>query len=138
MKLILAALADYTSITQEGKLNILGIFDTIHSKEFPLHYPNPMQLVLKFEFSATDDDIGKEQICTVVLQDEDGKRILTINGAVTPPNPPPGEILTTQIILDLKGVPFRRPGRYEFAIMIKDKEVWNLPLKVVKASPKKA
>jgi len=35
MRVKLAVLADYASITREGKLNILGIFDEINPQQLP-------------------------------------------------------------------------------------------------------
>ena len=48
MHVKVALLADYSNVSREGKLNILGIFDTIYAPTFPTTHPH-MQLVIRFE-----------------------------------------------------------------------------------------
>jgi len=50
MEVVLAVLADYANVSQEGKLNIMGIFDIISSEKFPTFHPE-MKLVVQFEAS---------------------------------------------------------------------------------------
>ena len=47
MDVDLALLADAATIDGAGKLNILGIFDRVHTPNFPARHPK-MALVLRF------------------------------------------------------------------------------------------
>ena len=51
MRVSLALLADYSNVSREGKLNILGIFDTIYAPRFPTTHAH-LQLVVRFEAEA--------------------------------------------------------------------------------------
>jgi len=53
MQLRIAALADYTNITDNGKLNILGIFSQIHAVSVPATHPQ-MQFVVQFAFEPIE------------------------------------------------------------------------------------
>ena len=81
MKARIAVLADYTNISKEGKLNILGIFNAIQSKTLPVVH-HSMQLVMSFEIPRSELNIEKE--LQIKLQDEDGKQIFEIGGKFTP------------------------------------------------------
>jgi hypothetical protein len=48
MHVNLAVLCDAANVSREGKLNILGEFDSIHASSFPLTYPT-MVLVVRME-----------------------------------------------------------------------------------------
>ncbi|MGB3906069.1 MAG: hypothetical protein WBB22_14235, partial [Anaerolineae bacterium] len=69
MKMTLALLADYANVSQEGKLNIMGIFDRIFTRAFPTAHPE-MRLVMRFEFGAAE--LGRERRLEVKTLDADG------------------------------------------------------------------
>lgn len=73
MKVRFAVLADYSNITQEGKPNIMGIFDIIHASEFPARH-SEMQLVIRFE--ADISERGQQKELQVRLIDGRGEKIL--------------------------------------------------------------
>src|SRR5881628_58731 len=53
MEVKLALLADGANVSREGKLNLLGIFDTLFARSFPTTHPQ-MQLVIRFEAAAQE------------------------------------------------------------------------------------
>ena len=55
MKIPMAFLADEANISQEGKLNVLGIFDRIAAAEFPVVHP---RMVFAFRVQADFGDGG--------------------------------------------------------------------------------
>ena len=59
MKVNLALLADGANVSREGKLNILGIFDTIHAGKFPVVHAQ-MRLVVRLEASSAE--LGAKQM----------------------------------------------------------------------------
>ncbi len=65
MKIIFSVLADSANITREGKLNILGIFDSIQVQQFPVTCPQ-MQFVMRFE--ADRAEAGKSKKAEVPLK----------------------------------------------------------------------
>lgn len=66
MKIIFSVLADAANITREGKLNILGIFDSIQAQQFPVTHPPQRQLVMRFEGDRAE--AGKSKKAEVPLK----------------------------------------------------------------------
>ena len=56
MDVTLAVLADHANVSDQGKLNILGIFDRILASNFPAVHP---QLHPVLRFSASPAERGK-------------------------------------------------------------------------------
>lgn len=82
MDVQLALLADYANISREGKLNILGIFDALYGKNFPIIHPQ-LQLVINFE--ATRAEEGKEKVVEVQFSDGDDNKLSGISGKLKIP-----------------------------------------------------
>jgi hypothetical protein len=129
MEVKLAVLADYSNISREGKLNLLGIFDIIRARSFPAVHPN-MQLVVTFE--APPSEAGTNKNVQVRLMDADGKRILEVGTHLKLPQPAPGGVIKSNHILNLNNVAFENPGDYAFYILINGEEKRSVPLKLVK------
>lgn len=114
MQLRIAALADYTNVTDNGKLNILGIFSQIHAASVPAVHPH-MQFVVQFAFESFE--VGEKNI-RVVLQDEDANELLAMEGQLQLEAPlSPDPIVVNQILV-LQNVVFPHFGSYEFAIQV--------------------
>lgn len=75
MEVKLAVLADYSNVSREGKLNLLGIFDVIRARGFPARHSN-MQLVMMLEAPLSEANTDKN--VQVRLMDADGRRIFEI------------------------------------------------------------
>ena len=52
----MAVLADEANVSQEGKLNLMGIFDRIAAAEFPVVHP---KMVFAFRVEADFADSGR-------------------------------------------------------------------------------
>lgn len=85
MRLQLLLAADYANITEDKKLNVMGIFREINSFSFPARHPS-MHLVINL--AAEPEEYGISRKLTVKLIDADGKEILSLSGPV---NVPKGE-----------------------------------------------
>lgn len=129
MDVKLAVLADYANVTKEGKINILGIFDTINSKVFPFVW-HSMQLVMKFEYPRSESDTVKNIV--VQLMDEDGKTIFQVAGELKLPKSQ-GNMLAIQMnhFLILNSLRFEKPGNYQFSILVNNDEKASLQLRVL-------
>jgi hypothetical protein len=127
MRVKLAILADGANVSREGKLNILGVFDTIYSRQFPTSHPH-MQLVLRFEASA--EEAGSSHQTEVQLVAQDGQVLLRLPGAVTVHRRELGEAVGIDQILALANVRFQEPGRYTIRIAVDGVVAATLPLRV--------
>lgn len=130
MKVTLAVTADYANVTKEGKLNILGIFDTIKATSFPCTHP---ALILVFKLEAGMTETGRNKKVEVQLMDEDGTKLMSIMTDITIGPVRPGELFTTGSLLTFQNLVFPKPGTYVFDIFIDNqpREEGRVPLKVV-------
>ena len=128
MKVRFALLADFSNVTLEGKINILGVFDVLHSSVFPVRHLE-MQFVMRFE--ADISERGQQKDVQVRLINERGQPILEVNGHIMVGDPKPGDFLFFNQVLTLRNVVFPSAGNYQFDIYIDGtlQSVW--PLKVV-------
>ena len=131
MKIPLALLADEANLSQEGKLNVLGIFDRLAASEFPTVHP---RLVFAFRVHAEFEDFGQTFPVRVRLVDEDGGVRFEANGEIVAPEVPPGEFSIAHQIFTLVGVQFDRPGVYKFQVHIGDQTAHETPFMVSQVS----
>jgi len=123
----LAVLADYSNISKEGKLNILGIFTNIRARAFPLVLP-AMQLVMTFESPYSEGNTTKD--VRIKLMDDEGKQIIEIGGQLTLKSGSPGEMIKNNQIINFNNITFPKSGSYVFCILIGGEEKKRVPLKI--------
>lgn len=129
MRVRVAALADYASISVGDKLNVLGIFSNIMATAEPIVHPQ-MQLVVQFEFDSTEAGLKKIK---VVLQDEDGVDLFDFDGEMNVPRGVNAEPSIVNQILVLNNTQLPRFGRYEFRVLVNDRVEAEIPLTVTPA-----
>ncbi len=127
MRVTLALLADAANVSREGKLNILGVFDTIYARQFPTAHPQ-MQLVMRFETGV--EDTGRAWSVSIALLAPDGQVVFRVPGSVTAPTSVVGERVQIDRIVALAGVTFAAPGRYALAVAIDGATAATVPLRV--------
>lgn len=115
MKIPMAFLADEANVSQEGKLNVLGVFDRIAADQFPVVHP---RMVYAFRVQAEFSDAGRAWPVQVRLVDEDGGVLFEANGEINAPLVPPGEFATANQVFTLVGVQFTQPGIYRFLVTL--------------------
>jgi hypothetical protein len=133
MKVALAVLADFASVTQDGKLNILGIFHEVKPPFLPFPFP---QMFLVASFEAEPADYGKHHSIRVILRrkNDDGTEILSLDGEMQTPNPTrPGATGYVNQVVGLSGVTFERAGDYLFSILVNGEGKATVPLHVYEA-----
>ena len=112
MQVRFAVIADYCNRTAEGKLNIMGIFGTIMSHEFPASHPNLHLVVGCF---ASPLDYGKQYDSVIQFRDADGAKL---NEMKFPVKVQPVE--EANFNFNLRNLPIPGPGDYVFDIAIGD------------------
>ena len=131
MKIPMAFLADEANVSQEGKLNVLGIFDRIGGSSFPLVHP---RMIFAFRVQAEFGDGGRRFPVRIRLMDEDGGMLFEANGEIGAPEVSPGEWATANQIFTLVGVQFPRPGSYKFVVNVDDLPPHETPFAVVQGA----
>jgi hypothetical protein len=133
MEVVLSALADAANTTDTGKLNVLGVFQTIYTSAVPARHPQ-MYLVLRFK--ASPGEKGHEHQLRFVLVDEDGTQVLS-----SPPYvvvvPIEDRSLNPEfnVIISLPNLPLPKFGRYIFDILVNNSSTKQVPLSVEPIPP---
>jgi hypothetical protein len=128
----MAVLADEANVSQEGKLNLMGIFDRIAAAEFPVVHP---KMVFAFRVEAEFGDAGRVFPVRVSLEDDAGATLFEAAGDMMAPHVAVGEFSTANQLFALVGVQFPRAGLYRFVVRVGDAEPHETPLLVQSAAP---
>ena len=123
----MALLADAANVSREGKLNVLGVFDTIYARSFPVAHPH-MHLVLRFESGPAEAGTTCRLEVQLVAPDDTVMARLPVAMAVPPPET--GERVRVDHILSFTNVVFERPGRYGLRVVLQDGTETVVPLRV--------
>jgi len=131
MNATLAVLADFANQSADGKLNILGAFDTIYAVKYPASHPE-MKVVVRFELHPAEADQSKA--LEIQFRDSDGRKLFALRGELRVTireGSPAGEMLSTHTILGINGLQLPAPGRYEFVVMVNGEIKALLPLRAI-------
>ena len=131
MDVTLAVCCDAANVSREGKLNLLGIFNSIHASEFPCTHPH-LALVLRVEARLGEEGLHPLEI---KLADEDGKEIFKLNGQIALQGAQPGRPMTAQTIMDMNNLQLPRPGTYAFEIFIDNHHARSVPIHALESDP---
>jgi len=117
-----------------GKLNILGAFDTIAGKQFPLVHPH-CAIALRMRFGPMEE--GAHAI-RIVLIDGDGREAfkpmeLKLNVRI----PQNGYFASHNAVINLERLPFKTPGQYVFDIFVDGESRTSIPIQAVKVEPRR-
>ena len=124
MDVTLAICCDAANVSREGKLNLLGIFNSIHAGAYPCTHPH-LSFVLRVEARIGEE--GSHPI-EIKLADEDGAEVFKVNGQLTLQGAAPGRPMTAQTIIDLNNVQLAQPGTYAFEIFIDKKHARSVAI----------
>lgn len=130
MDVRLCVLCDYATVSQDGKLSILGMFDQINPPALPLTLPL-MYVVTVFEVSPVEANTTKE--LRLILAGADGAEVLRVEQSLTvPPAPLPGRPIVLNHVLGLAMPVFSKSGDYAFHVLVGGEEKGRASLLVNK------
>ena len=137
MEAISASLCDFAADYQ-GKLCIVGAFDTIWSTAFPAVHP---QCTVALRVLLREEDRGEHRI-QILLVDPDGHPLIPTDRSPSvnfnlPALPPESFFLSQNFIFHFQGLGFPQTGVYEVRIIADGRPLSTLPLQLVQA-PRKA
>lgn len=115
MRLLLLLTADYANVTNDGKLNVMGIFNGINATSFPARHPT-MHLVIRL--APELGEYGETRTLVVKLLDADGAELMNIAGPVSFPVPQKGMKPEVNAILELKDMVFPTAGLFQFVVLV--------------------
>lgn len=125
MDVPLAVVADAANVSREGKLNILGLFDTIRAEAFPCVHP---MLALVIRFQGDPGDRGQRKELRIQFVDEDGQLLISLD-SVLAVAADAGLRPTFDNILAIGGLQLPRPGGYEFLVLVNGQTQARVPLR---------
>ena len=133
MDIQLAALCDSAS-DYNGKLCVLGAFDTIFAQSLPAVHPQ-CAIALRLCFKPEDDQKIKLRIA--LINADGGDVIPPFEPVVEVRVPPDAFFITRNLVLNLQRLTFQEAGHYSVDIHAEGEMLQRVPLRVV-VVPKKA
>lgn len=128
MEVTIAVLCDYANTSQDGKLNILGVFQQINALVIPFQIP---QMYIVVSTTAAPTEHSQEFPFELLIWNEDGEEILSIQQPLQfPPATYPGERVINNQIIGLAGLPLATAGDYSVIVRIGGREERTISLRV--------
>ena len=113
------AAADY-----HGRLNILGVFDTIFAPKLPARHPF-CSVALRMRFQMTER--GQHRL-TLHIVDDDGNLVIpAIEGAFSVEIPGHSQMASANLVLNLGQLEFKNYGEYAINLAIDGRQEATLP-----------
>ena len=127
MEVLVATLCDSAN-DYNGKLCLLGCFDTICAGQMPVVHPQ-CSLALRICFRPEDEG---DHLFRIGFIDDDGNPVM-------PPFEPkiqvafPGDsyFVTRNLVLNIQRLQFKSPGQYSIDVQANDKMITRIPLRVM-------
>jgi hypothetical protein len=115
---------------QHGKLNVLGAFDNIFFQQVPAQYP-ACALAARVRFEKVEE--GNHAI-RIYIMDEDGASVgPKLDGGISVRVPDTVGTSVANLILNMRGLEFKKFGPYRIDLAIDGNIQASLPLRVSQA-----
>ena len=126
MDIQVAVLCD-AATDYKGKLNLLGTFNSVHTRELPANYPQ-CSIVLRVVFKLVEEGSHKLRINFV---DEDGKFVMPSIELPFEVNVPENDSFAYRnFILNIQRLKFEKFGQHAVDIAIDGRQEASIPLEV--------
>jgi hypothetical protein len=126
MQVSFALFADAANLSQEGKLNILGVFDALQVASLPAVHPRA-HLVVHLKGSAID--VGSHSV-TLRWVNPNGSELWSSTGELNVGAPPPGVPEMDLPLIAQIDLPMDVSGAYVLAIALDEQPTANVPVQV--------
>jgi len=131
MEPTIAALCD-AATDYGGKLNLLGVFDTVLTTNFPAVHPQ-CAIALRFVFNKGEEGHRAFRLSFV---NEDGKIVMpAIELAIDIKVPEEVNYLSRNLIINLQQLKFDTAGQYAVEVLMDGRQVTSIPLLVRLVKP---
>lgn len=134
MEIQIATLCD-AATDYNGKLNLLGTFDTIFASQLPAVHMQ-CSIALRIVFNKIEEGAHKVKINFV---DEDGKFVMpSIDMPIDVAMPEEANFQSRNFIVNIHQLKFEKPGQYAIDIAVDGRMETRIPLQVRHVPPKTA
>jgi hypothetical protein len=131
MEIQVATLCD-SAMDYNGKLCVLGTFDTICSRSTPIVHPQ-CALALRICFKAGDE--GRHHL-SIRFIDADGRPVMpSLETAIEIKLPSDGYFITRNIVLNFKPLKFDDVGQFSIDVSADGEMLTRVPLRVMRLEP---
>lgn len=124
MEIEIFTLADFAQ-DNLSKLTIVGTFDSIQAKQFPIQHP-ACAIACRLRFAAKET--GPHDFKLRLIDAEGKETIKPIEGNINIGAPPNGMFSSINIVINFNQVQFEKAGRYSFELYIDNDWKSGLPL----------
>lgn len=127
MQVLLATLCD-SAADYQGKLSLLGAFDTLCARELPVVHP---QCSLAIRICYDPQDAGRHQMRIRCVDPSDQECLPPFEPVVDVSFPSPFlPFVTRNLVLNLQRVKFDRAGLHRFLVEDNGRTLISIPLRV--------
>lgn len=124
MKVELFALCDFAA-DYGGKLTIVGVFDSIFTRQMPAVHPH-CSLAVKLRFEKIEE--GQKRV-RLSISDDDGKQVLPgMEIPITVAMPPDARTNTIQVVANIGGMKLESFGEYSIDLALDGRHEGSIPL----------
>ncbi len=124
MEIEIFTLSDFAQ-DNNSKLTIVGTFDSINAKQFPVQHP-ACTVACRLRFAAKES--GSHDFKMRLIDAKGKETIKPIEGNINIGIPPNGQFTSINIVINFNQLKFETEGRYSFEFYIDDDWKSGLPL----------
>lgn len=124
MEIEIFTLADFAQ-DNNSKLTIVGTFDSMQSRQFPVQHP-ACSIACRLRFASKES--GTHDFKLRLINTKGTEIIKPIEGNVSIGEPPNGQFSTVNFVINFNQLKFDEPGRYSFELYIDGDWKSGLPL----------
>lgn len=124
MEIEIFTLADFAQ-DNNSKLTIVGTFDSINAKQFPVAHP-VCAIACRLRFSVKE--VGSHDFKLRLIDASGKESIQPIEGNINIGTPPNGQFASINIVVNFNQLKFETAGRYSFELYIDSDWKSGLPL----------
>ena len=126
MQVSFAVFADAANLSQEGKLNVLGVFDALQVGSLPAVHPRAHLVV---HLKGTPTDVGRHTV-TLRWINPSGNELWNSTGELNVGQPPAGVTEMDLPLIAQIDLPIDATGGYRMAISLDDRPKTEVPVQV--------
>lgn len=126
MQVAFALFADAANLSQEGKLNVLGVFDALQVGSLPAVHPRAHLVV---HLKGTPTDVGRHSV-TLRWINPNGSELWTSTGELNVGQPPSGVTEMDLPLIAQIDLPIDAAGAYQMTISLDEQQSALVPVQV--------
>jgi hypothetical protein len=126
MQVAFAVFADAANLSQEGKLNVLGVFDALQVANLPAVHPRAHLVV---HLKGFPEDVGRHTV-TLRWINPSGQELWNSSGELNVGQPPAGISEMDLPLIAQIDLPMDAAGGYHMSVSLDDRQSAQVPVQV--------